>query len=51
MYNWPECYVKRGCNEVISCLHHYIQANVPQSVTHLNFFVMGRVENKTTIMQ
>ena len=20
MYTWPECFAKRGCNEVISCL-------------------------------
>ena len=41
MYNWPECCAKRGCNEVISCLHHYIQANVPRSVMHLDVFCDG----------
>jgi len=41
MYNWPECYAKRGCNEVISCLHHYIQAKVPRSVKHLDLFCDG----------
>ena len=36
--------------EVISCLHHYIQANMSRSVTHLDLFVMG-AEDKTTTMQ
>ena len=39
--SWPECSAKHGCSEVISCLHHYIQANVPRPVTHLNLFCDG----------
>ena len=41
MYNWPECYTKRGCSEVISCLHHYIQGNALRSVTHLDLLCDG----------
>ena len=51
MYSWPECFAKRGCNEVISCLHHYIQRKVPRSVTHLDLFCDGyRGQNHNNAM-
>ena len=51
MYTWPECFAKRGCNEVISCLHHYIKAKVPRVVKNLDLFCDGcRGQNHNNAM-
>ena len=41
MYTWPEPTSRRDCREVISCLSHFIQTKVPQSVKHLDIFIDG----------
>ena len=40
MYCWPESTAKRGSNEVISCLHHFLSA-LPRSVTNLYLYSDG----------
>ena len=35
MYTWPETQAKRGANEVISCLDHFIKEYVPETVKKL----------------
>ena len=40
-----------GCNEVISCLHHYIKAKVPRVVKNLDLFCDGcRGQNHNNAM-
>ena len=41
MYTWPEATARRGCREVISCLHHFINTKVPLNVKHLHLFSDG----------
>ena len=35
IYTWPETQVKRGANEVVSCLSHYIRSIIPDTVRTL----------------
>lgn len=41
MYTWTENTAKRGCNEVLSVLHHYINTFLPSSVKKLYIFTDG----------
>lgn len=38
MFTWPEPTARRGCCEVISCLHEYIKAKVGPGIKHLDLF-------------
>ena len=40
MYCWPECLAKRGSDDVVSCLHHFL-SGVPEGVTSLFLFSDG----------
>ena len=40
MYCWPEVTAKRGSDEVISCLHHFLN-QIPESVNNLSFYSDG----------
>ena len=40
MYCWPETLAKRGSDEVVSCLHHFL-SRVPASVTTLFLYSDG----------
>ena len=41
MYTWPETQAKRGVNEVVSCLSHYICSSIPDTVRTLYMFTYG----------
>ena len=41
MYTWPETQGKRGVNEVVSCLSHYISHHIPATVRTLHVFTDG----------
>ncbi|XP_030764032.1 uncharacterized protein LOC115888429 isoform X1 [Sitophilus oryzae] len=41
MYTWTENTAKRGCNEVLSVLNHYINAFLPSNVKRLYVFTDG----------
>ena len=52
MYTWPESTARRGCREVASCFHHFIQTKVPATVKHLDVFsdgCRGQHHNNTMI--
>ena len=51
MYTWPESTAKRGCREVVSCFHHFIQTKVPATVKHFDVFSDGcRGQNHNNTM-
>ena len=51
MYTWPESTARRGCREVASCFHHFIQTKVPATVKHLDVFSDGcRRQNHNNTM-
>ena len=51
MYCWDESVLKCGCNEVISCLHHYIQHHLSSSVKTLHIYSDGCAgQNKNRIV-
>ena len=41
MYTWPETQAKRGVNEVVSWLSHYIRNSIPETVRILYVFTDG----------
>lgn len=41
LYTWPETTAHRGVNEVVSCLNHYIENNIPNTVRKLMVFTDG----------
>lgn len=41
MYMWPENVARKGSNEVISILYHYIKTFIPESVKKLKIFSDG----------
>lgn len=41
MYIWPESEAKRGANEVVSCLDHFLSTKVPDTVKKLCLFSDG----------
>ena len=51
MYTWPETQAKRGVNEVVSCLSHYMHSSVPYNVRTLYVFIYGcRRQNQNHTM-
>ena len=52
MYMWPETVAKRGANEVVSCLHHYLQNKLLPGVKKVNVYsdgCRGQNHNQTTV--
>ena len=52
MYTWPVTQAKRGVNEVVSCLSHYIRSNIPDTMRTLYVFTdgcRGQNHNHTTV--
>lgn len=52
MYMWPENVARRGVNEVISCLNHYIENSIADNVRELTLFTdscPGQNKNHTMV--
>ena len=41
MYTWPETQAKRGVNENVSCLSHFICSSIPKTLRTLYVFIDG----------